>query len=268
MIVFLALLVIAGAFAFTLFVRGQDIPEPLPVSPIQHLDDRKHAIYDNLRDLQFEYRLGKLSDEDYQQTKQALQRELAGVLAETEETLKTLGLSSARVPSRAAAQQPQPARASATVCPHCGWHQASAAGWYATPDPRPAGNRRTIQVLVGVGVFGIDIELSLSGPTPWHAKGSGSLSFFFFSVSIPIDVTWGDSRDTSLPPVPVMPILAGELFRPLRDVTLFNQVQIDPEVHTLVWPNGADFDPATLHDWPKHEKALAELACRWEPAPA
>jgi hypothetical protein len=47
------------------------------------------------------------------------------------------------------------------------------------------------------------------------------------------------------------PILAGQLFRPLRDLTLFNQVRIDPEVHTLVWPNGADFDPATLHDWPE-----------------
>ena len=60
------------------------------------------------------------------------------------------------------------------------------------------------------------------------------------------------------------PILAGELYRPLRDLTLFNQVQIDPEVHTLVWPNGADFDPATLHDWPQQIGALIELAKRWE----
>jgi Protein of unknown function (DUF2442) len=60
------------------------------------------------------------------------------------------------------------------------------------------------------------------------------------------------------------PILAGELFGPLRDPKLFNQVQIDPEVHTLVWPNGADFDPATLHDWPVHESAFRELARRWE----
>jgi len=44
------------------------------------------------------------------------------------------------------------------------------------------------------------------------------------------------------------PVLGGELYRPLRDLDLFNQVQIDPDVHTLVWPNGADFDPATLHD--------------------
>ncbi len=48
------------------------------------------------------------------------------------------------------------------------------------------------------------------------------------------------------------PILAGEPYRPLRDLSLFNQVRIDPEVHTLVWPNGADFDPATLHDWPQY----------------
>ena len=39
------------------------------------------------------------------------------------------------------------------------------------------------------------------------------------------------------------PILAGKLYGPLRDPTLFNQVRIDPEIQTLVWPNGADFDP-------------------------
>ena len=35
------------------------------------------------------------------------------------------------------------------------------------------------------------------------------------------------------------PVLAGELFEPLSELSLFNQVAIDPEVHTLVWPNGA-----------------------------
>jgi hypothetical protein len=63
------------------------------------------------------------------------------------------------------------------------------------------------------------------------------------------------------------PVLAGELYRPLRDLTLFGQVRIDPEVHTLVWPNGADFDPATLHDWPKHADALATRARQWELTP-
>ena len=64
------------------------------------------------------------------------------------------------------------------------------------------------------------------------------------------------------------PILAGELFGPLRDLELFNEVRIDPEVETLVWPNGADFDPATLHDWPEHEQSLREFARRWEPVQA
>ncbi len=61
-----------------------------------------------------------------------------------------------------------------------------------------------------------------------------------------------------------LPILAGDLFGPLRNLELFNQVRIDPEVKTLVWPNGADFDPATLHEWPANEAAFRELARRWE----
>ena len=60
------------------------------------------------------------------------------------------------------------------------------------------------------------------------------------------------------------PVLGGELFRPLRELSLFNQVRVDPEVHTLVWPNGADFDPATLHDWPKHFEALKARTKQWE----
>jgi hypothetical protein len=45
------------------------------------------------------------------------------------------------------------------------------------------------------------------------------------------------------------PVLHGYYYEPLRDLSLFNQVRLDPEVHTLVWPNGADFDPATLYEW-------------------
>jgi hypothetical protein len=63
------------------------------------------------------------------------------------------------------------------------------------------------------------------------------------------------------------PVLAGELYRPLRELSLFNQVRIDLEVHTLVWPNGADFDPATLHDWPEHVAGLTARAREWESQP-
>lgn len=59
------------------------------------------------------------------------------------------------------------------------------------------------------------------------------------------------------------PVLAGELYGPLRDPACFAQVRLDPEVHTVVWPTGADFDPATLHDWPKHESTFRAAAQRW-----
>jgi hypothetical protein len=56
------------------------------------------------------------------------------------------------------------------------------------------------------------------------------------------------------------PLLHGQVYGPLRDPKIFNQVRIDPEIRTIVWPNGADFDPATLHGWPEHAPALIELA--------
>src|SRR5579884_4382168 len=83
-----AVLVAAGALLFTLLIRDKDIPEPPPPSPTAHLEERKAQIYENLRDLQFEYRTGKLSDADYQATKTGLQRELAHVLAEIDAILK------------------------------------------------------------------------------------------------------------------------------------------------------------------------------------
>ena len=58
-------------------------------------------------------------------------------------------------------------------------------------------------------------------------------------------------------------ILEGELYAPLRELTMFNAVTLDDQTHTLVWPNGADFDPATLHDWPEHEAAMVSLAKGW-----
>ena len=45
------------------------------------------------------------------------------------------------------------------------------------------------------------------------------------------------------------PVLQGYYLGPLRDLDLFNKVRLDPDFHTLVWPNDADFDPATLYNW-------------------
>jgi hypothetical protein len=60
-----------------------------------------------------------------------------------------------------------------------------------------------------------------------------------------------------------MPVLHGALFGPLRDLATFNAVRLDSEDGTLIWPNGADFDPATLHDWPQVKDELADRARDW-----
>ena len=77
-----------------------------------------------------------------------------------------------------------------------------------------------------------------------------------FTLNIQFDD--GTSQD-----IDFRPVLEGELYGPLQDPTLFAQVRIDPEIHTLVWPNGADFDPAILHNWPESGPALKALAARW-----
>ncbi len=74
-------------------------------------------------------------------------------------------------------------------------------------------------------------------------------------------VTFDDGRENV---IDFEPVLAGELYGPLRDPMFFRQVKIDPEVHTLVWPNGADFDPATLRDWQENLAAMRLEAARWE----
>jgi hypothetical protein len=106
---------------FVLGVRPKDLPEPEPVSPFQHLDERKAAIYENLRDLQFEYRVGKLSDADYQQTKRDLQKELAGVMAEVDRIRDEMKLTAGSAP--AAKSKPQPRKEiDPHTCPHCSAH--------------------------------------------------------------------------------------------------------------------------------------------------
>lgn len=63
--------------------------------------------------------------------------------------------------------------------------------------------------------------------------------------------------------VDFFPVLEGAVFGPLKNEAFFNQVEIDPERHTLVWPNGADFDPETLHNWPEYADAFVKMAHKW-----
>ncbi len=59
------------------------------------------------------------------------------------------------------------------------------------------------------------------------------------------------------------PVLNGALFGALREECVFDEVTLDAEAGTLVWPNGADFDPATLHDWPTVRDELTARASGW-----
>jgi rRNA maturation endonuclease Nob1 len=118
-IIILAAVLAVVVIAFILGVRMKDLPEPEPESPFQHLDDRKAAIYESLRDLQFEYRVGKLSEGDYQTSKRDLQKELAVVLADVDKLKVQLGVNGiASVPAKKAAKAA--AAAMGAVCSSCG----------------------------------------------------------------------------------------------------------------------------------------------------
>ncbi len=62
----------------------------------------------------------------------------------------------------------------------------------------------------GIGCFSIRVKLSLEGPTPWKAHGTASISLLFFDIDVDIDVTWGERKNTTLPPISIMPLLVAE----------------------------------------------------------
>lgn len=127
MIIAITCVIAIVVIVFVLGVRPKDLPEPEPVSPFAHLDERKAAIYENLRDLQFEYRLGKLSDNDYQLTKKDLQKELAAVMAEVDRVKLQLQAGRGQTPPPPAPKVKQTPASTvksapepdSLICPHC-----------------------------------------------------------------------------------------------------------------------------------------------------
>lgn len=70
--------------------------------------------------------------------------------------------------------------------------------------------------------------------------------------------------DGTVKTIDLSPLLRGELYSPLRELDFFNKVKLNPEIGTIVWPNEADFDPATLHDWDEVGSEMIEMASKWE----
>ena len=59
---------------------------------------------------------------------------------------------------------------------------------------------------------------------------------------------WVRFQDGTCGEVDISKSFRGPMFEPLRDIAFFKQVRVDPEIGTIVWPNGADVAPETLYE--------------------
>ena len=85
------------------------------------------------------------------------------------------------------------------------------------------------------------------------------------SVTVPqlykVNVVFEDNTEQT---IDLEQLLTGKMYGPLKDPSLFRAVKVDSETGTIVWPNRADFDPATLYKWETHKSELAERALKWK----
>jgi len=114
----------AGAIGFTLFVRERDVP-PAPVEnpELKHLETKRQVLYDNLKDLQFEYHQGKLSEGDYQSLKAGFLGDLAGMMEAIEKLEQATGARSKEVTSQGPEDKEKlkhgRTQPGVSVCPFC-----------------------------------------------------------------------------------------------------------------------------------------------------
>src|ERR1700676_456108 len=89
----IACVALTAAVLIFVFMIKPDLADSAPHrSHLDQLMERRDIIYDNLRDLKFEYRTGKFAEEDYEQMKQGLEAEAAVVLAEIERVTDSPGI--------------------------------------------------------------------------------------------------------------------------------------------------------------------------------
>jgi hypothetical protein len=80
---FLCTILAAALIAYTLHVPAH-LAQGAEKTRLTFLGERKETVYENLRDLNFEYKAGKLPETDYQQMRASLESEAAALLAEIE----------------------------------------------------------------------------------------------------------------------------------------------------------------------------------------
>lgn len=141
MIIAVSLTVVVIALLYVLLIRQADLPYVEPLSPTAHLDERREAIFENIRDANFEFLMGKLSEDDYQQTKTDLQKELAEVNAEKDAVVASVAVTAQATAAPAGTRRKSPGKslestkgsavpsaaqvaaaltAESISCPHCG----------------------------------------------------------------------------------------------------------------------------------------------------
>ena len=81
MIILACTILLIGTLAYVFAPVAVSAPDATK-SRLQYLYERREAIYENLRDLNFEHKAGKYPDADYEATRTSLEDEAAGVLAE------------------------------------------------------------------------------------------------------------------------------------------------------------------------------------------
>jgi hypothetical protein len=74
-------LLTAGVLVYV-FAGGETAPAAAPKTRLIYLRERKEVVYDNLRDLNFEFKAGKFPERDYQSMRAGLEDEAARILAE------------------------------------------------------------------------------------------------------------------------------------------------------------------------------------------
>jgi hypothetical protein len=89
----------ATVFIFIFGITADPADSAPHRSHLDQLFERRDAIYDNLRDLKFEYRAGKFAEKDFETSRQALETEAAMVLAEIEQVTETPSLAARRAPT-------------------------------------------------------------------------------------------------------------------------------------------------------------------------
>ena len=85
-------LITLGSLFYTFYIPGQIFTGPVKTR-LAYLRERKEAVYDNLRDLNFEYKAGKFPDADYQEMKTSLEDEAAAILSEIARLEQTAAVS-------------------------------------------------------------------------------------------------------------------------------------------------------------------------------